>query len=213
LIPESLPIDRVVKKGASRKKVMHYPGVKEGIYLWKKGEEIHRKRTELGFKEIKVYVRPEPLTAQYYKGGLNFLDDMLELIQDKVETIILARDGTQLEHYRQQKFSGLTVPEKPLEFDQIAVDCALFIGAGGSMTREMAILGIPTVSVYQDDLLEVDKYLIDEKIMLHRPNLTKDDVMDLLKSISDKQPDLELMKKGKEAYNLLKSNILKYAKK
>ena len=212
MIPENLPIENVVKKGASRNRVSHYPGVKEGIYLWKKGESIHRMRGKRNFSDVKIYVRPEPLTAQYYKGGLNFLDDTLEQLQGKVTVIVLPRDKTQAAHYKQSKFSKVVVPDKPLEFDQIAEDCTLFIGAGGSMTRELAILGIPTISVYQDELLEVDKFLLEKGAMQHEPNITADKVMAFLQSLQQKTPDLELMTKGKEAYELLKSNIYKLKK-
>jgi predicted glycosyltransferase len=44
LIPENLPVERVAKTGISAKKVIQYPGVKEGIYLWSKGEAIQEKR-------------------------------------------------------------------------------------------------------------------------------------------------------------------------
>jgi predicted glycosyltransferase len=212
LIPENLPIKNVVKKGAFQKKVFHYPGVKEGIYLWKKGEEIHEQRKEMKNGHVKIYLRPEPLTAQYYKGGLNFLDDMLEKLQHHYEVTILARDKTQLQHYKQPRFSGLTVPEKPMKFDEIAKDCTLFIGAGGSMTREFAILGIPTISVYQDDLLEVDKFLIQKKLLLHNPHLSFEDITGHINSLQNNEPDLELMEKGKKAYYFFKEEILKYRK-
>jgi predicted glycosyltransferase len=212
MIPESLPIENVIKKGASRNRVSHYPGVKEGIYLWQKGERIHKSRENRNLSEVKVYVRPEPLTAQYYKGGLNFLDDTLEKLQDKVSIIVLPRDKIQAAHYKQSKFSKVIVPDKPLEFDQIAEDCTLFIGAGGSMTRELAILGIPTISVYQDELLEVDKFLLKKGAMLHEPNITAEKVLDFLQSLQDKKPDFDLMIKGKEAYQLLKTNIYKLKK-
>jgi len=212
MIPENLPIENVVRKGASRKRVSHYPGVKEGIYLWKKGEQIHKSREHRDLSKVKIYVRPEPLTAQYYKGGLNFLDDTLEQLQDKVTIIVLPRDKTQAAHFRQPKFSRVIVPDKPLEFDQIAEDCTLFIGAGGSMTRELAILGIPTISVYQDDLLEVDKFLLEKGAMLHEPNITAEKVLQFLSSLQEKKPDLDLMVKGKQAYQLLKTNIYKFKK-
>ena len=212
MIPENLPIANVVRKGASEKRVKHYPGVKEGIYLWQKGEMIHKSREGRDTSQIKVYVRPEPLTAQYYKGGLNFLDSTLEKLQHEVSVIVLPRDKTQAAHFKQEKFSKVIVPDKPLEFDQIAKDCTLFIGAGGSMTRELAILGIPTISVYQDELLEVDKFLLENGSMLHEPNITAEKVMSFIRSLNDKKPDLNLMIKGKEAYQLLKTNIYKLKK-
>ncbi len=212
LIPENLPVKNVAKNGISAKKVKQYPGVKEGIYLWSKGEAIQQKRKQNHPDNITIYIRPEPQTAQYYKGKQNFLDDIILELQDKYKITVLPRDANQAKHYKQQKFAATMVPDKPLSFDTIAADCTIFIGAGGSMTRELAILGIPTISVYQDDLLEVDQFLISKGIMLHKPALTAVEVDDYIKSLKNKPPELELMNKGKQAYNLLKNEILKYNK-
>ncbi|HEU4608905.1 MAG TPA: DUF354 domain-containing protein [Chitinophagaceae bacterium] len=212
LIPENLPVENVARKGASRKKIKQYPGVKEGIYLWQKGEALQHERSHIQGQPMKIYVRPEPLTAQYYKGGLNFLDDTLEQLQHEYHITVLPRDKTQLSHYKQPKFSGLHVPDQPLKFDEIAKDCSLFIGAGGSMTREMAILGIPTISVYQDELLEVDKFLISQQIMRHEPALTATKLKDILKDLQNKQPDSTLMVKGRQAYNMFIEEIERMGK-
>lgn len=212
LIPENLPIKNVVKNGVSSKKVIQYPGVKEGIYLWKKGTSIHQARENNGSGPVKIYIRPEPRTAQYYKGKQNFLDDVIAGLQDRYHIIVLPRDRSQSEHYRQHNFSRVTVPDKPIDFFTIATKCSLFIGAGGSMTRELAILGIPTISVYQDDLLEVDKFLLSEGLMLHKPSLTAKDVDEYIQNLKNKPPQLQLMQKGQQAYNLLKAEILKFEK-
>lgn len=213
LIPENLPIERVAKTGVSAKKVIQYPGVKEGIYLWSKGEAIQAKRKENTSGKIKIYIRPEPQTAQYYKGKKDFLDETILALQDKFSITVLPRDANQSAHYKQTKFNKTVVPDKPLSFDAIAADCTIFIGAGGSMTRELAILGIPTISVYQDDLLEVDQFLLSKNLMLHEPDITPEKVTNYLDSLQNKPPALELMNKGKDAYNLLKSEILKFEKK
>jgi uncharacterized protein len=213
LIPENLSVESIVRKGGARSRIKQYPGVKEGIYLWKKGEDIHTLRKTNLTDKIRIYVRPEPLTAQYYKGGLNFLDNCLEQIQHDYEVIVLPRDKTQLQHYRQEKFSALQVPEKPLHFDQIAANCSLFIGAGGSMTREMAILGVPTISVYQDELLEVDKFLLEQHLMMHEPNLDSEKLKDYIKALDSKEPALVLMEKGKKAYYMFIEEIQRLGQK
>lgn len=213
LIPENLPIKNIAKNGIAAKKILQYPGVKEGIYLWSKGEEIQAKRKQNDSGKIKIYIRPEPQTAQYYSGKENFLDDTITGLQLKYSITILPRDANQSAHYKQEKFNAITVPDSPLGFDAIASDCSIFIGAGGSMTREMAILGIPTISVYQDALLEVDTFLLSKNLMLHEPNLTAEKVISYIESLQNKPPALELMNKGKEAYNLFKKEILKFEKK
>ncbi len=212
LIPENLAVEKIAKTGVSASKVIQYPGVKEGIYLWSKGEEIQAKRKQNKSGEIKIYIRPEPQTAQYYKGKENFLDDTILALQDQYKIIVLPRDANQSAHYKQEKFNKTYVPDKPLGFDAIAADCTIFVGAGGSMTREMAILGIPTISVYQDELLDVDSFLLSKGLMLHEPNITPEKVVSYIESLQNAPPALELMNKGKEAYNLFKTEILKFKK-
>jgi predicted glycosyltransferase len=213
LIPENLAIEKIAKSGVSAKKITQYPGVKEGIYLWSKGERIQQKRKENTYKTIKIFIRPEPQTAQYYKGKENFLDDILVSLQHKYKIYVLTRDNQQYMHYKQDKFDKVNVPEKPMDFDSIAIDCTIFIGAGGSMTRELAILGIPTISVYQDELLDVDGYLLEKKLMKHEPNLTVDKIELFLNEINQQSPSSELMEKGKKAFQLFKTEIIKFKSK
>ncbi|MEJ7913745.1 MAG: DUF354 domain-containing protein [Chitinophagaceae bacterium] len=211
-IPENLAISKVAKQGAARKKISQYPGVKEGIYLWRLGASIHKTRNELSSREIRIYVRPEPLTAQYYSGGTNFLDDALVALKDHFTITVLPRDKTQMQHYKSEKFKSLVIPEKPLHFTEIAGNCSLFIGAGGSMTRELAILGIPTLSVYQDSLLDVDEFLISKGLLKYDPQVTSEKILQLLAGLKDAHPDKELLVKGEKAYNFFKTEILKYSK-
>lgn len=130
LIPENLSILKVIKKGARKRKVIQYPGIKEGVYLWAKGQSIQSKRSK-SISERQIFIRPEPLTAQYYSGKLNFLDTFLIELKEKYSITILVREESQLKHYSQLKFSGIYVPEKPLSFEDVAISCSLFIGAGG----------------------------------------------------------------------------------
>lgn len=211
LLPEYFSAAQAKKQGASLDKIVQYPGLKEGIYLWPIAQAIHDHRKKNIGGSYKIYVRPEPLTAQYYKGALNFLDTILSEIQDKYSIILLPRDNTQLQHYKQSKFSKITVAERPIALIKIASDCSLFVGAGGSMTRELACLGVPTISVYQDKLLEVDKFLIRNSLMAYEPNLSVDLIDRCLQKHLQSNQTNELMKKGKLAYNLIKTEILSFS--
>jgi hypothetical protein len=211
LVPEFLSKEKIARRGGAKRKIIQYPGVKEGIYLWRKGMEINEYRDRHPSEAVKIYFRPEPLTAQYYNGEVNFLDSLIEEIQHQYHVTILTRDRRQLLHFKQKKFYAVEVPEKPLPFDDIARDCTLFIGAGGSMTREMAILGIPTISVYQGELLEVDKFLIEKNIMEHDINLNAEKVKMYIEKNFSRNPDCDLMTKGRLAYDLFLEQIESFA--
>ncbi len=209
LIPEYITQSKMINKNLYYK-VSKYPGLKEGMYLWQKNEVIKSNK----FNSVKtgknIFIRPEPQTAAYYKGKTNFLDSLILSLQHNYSVTILCRNINQFNYYNNSRFSKINLPIKPLLFDQIVMDCSLFIGAGGSMSRELCILGIPTISVYQDKLLDVDKYLINNNLLIYEPNLTFNKVKTILSTNHTTHTSNDLLLKGLQTYQLFKEEILKF---
>ena len=208
MVPEFLDVDKVQRQGARPEKIVQYPGVKEGVYLWdykpaSKGSVL----SALDGKQV-IFIRPEPWAAQYYSGNCNFIDDLLVAIKDRYSVVLLPRGKAQEDHYRQARFEGVFIPSHSISLEDIMGNCDLFIGAGGTMTREAAVLGIPTISIYQDELLDVDAYLLANGFMIHQKNLDAEFVVNYLGNIKKRQPDMELLMKGKNAYDMIKANLL-----
>ncbi len=208
LLPSNFTLNKYLNNSWIKSKIIYYPGVKEGVYLWIKHHELTLKRNSSSVQCIKIYIRPEPSTAQYYNGAMNFLDDMIQQLQKQFNVVILTRNQEQFEHYNQPAFSLSYVPIKPMHFDDIALDCALFIGAGGSMTREFALLGIPTISVYQDKLLAVDNLLLKNNLLLHVPQLDTNHVLQILAKKDKPKQSNDLLIMGKQAYDIFKAQII-----
>ena len=76
------------------------------------------------------------------------------------------------------------------------------------MTRELAMIGIPTISVYQGELLEVDKLLIENDLMLHANSITSNEVISLSQQLPFANQENSLMAKGKLAYEILYNTII-----
>ena len=210
LVPNSFKFNFLFNMNIFNYKIIRYPGIKEGIYLWVKQMYISNIRSNQFNQKPTIYFRPEPQTAQYYTGKTFFLDELIVSLQSRFRVIILTRDASQYNHYKQSIFKYSNVPAKPIEFDDIAANCNLFIGAGGSMTRELAILGIPTISVYQDSLLEVDRLLISHNLLIHAPFLSLNIIDDVLDNSKDQLHFNSLLKDGKLAYDMLKNVIIAF---
>jgi len=209
LVPECLSPESLRRQYASPRKVLRYPGVKEGIYLHRLDPVLRQSRDQRSAKPRGcVYVRPEPWTAQYYNAGVNFLDDVLLGLKNEASVTVLPRDREQAQHYSEPRFKGVRVVAGALDIAEIAPDCDLFIGAGGTMTREMAVLGIPTISVYQEKLLDVDRYLMARDALLHRPRLTAAEALRYLERSTRRPPNRELLQKGRQACDMIKSAIV-----
>lgn len=208
LLPEYLDYKDIEMPFVSKSKVIKYQGVKEGIYLWNDYSDFNYNITSTPTPTV-IYIRLEPNLAQYYNGGLFFMDNLIVELKKKYNVFIIPREQSQIEHYKNPKFEGVTIVENPLPLSEIVKKCSLFIGAGGSMTREMAVIGIPTISVYQEKLLKVDKYLIDIGIMVHEKELTIEYVEEYLNKHSlNKQSNNDLLLKGRSTYNKIKNLLL-----
>lgn len=206
-LPEFLAYDDMSMPFVSRNKVLNYEGVKEGIYLWNEYLDYEYKK-ELSIPTI--YVRLEPNLAQYYNADLFFMDDLIVALKDKYKIVIIPREKSQIDHYQTSIFNGVTVLLKPQPLNEIVSKCSLFVGAGGTMTREMAVIGVPTISIYQDELLKVDKYLIEVGAMVHVKNLTADFVDRFLTESTSSGFKSELLLKGRETYKIMKSQLLNF---
>jgi hypothetical protein len=203
VLPLALKNEKFTKRKPLINKLSFYTGVKEGIYL---SQFSGFSATDSKAKS-KIYFRPEPSSAQYYNGPLNFFDNSLMKLAEKYEVIILPRDKEQALHYQKEKFRALKVASKPLSLFDIVTDCLLFIGAGGSMTREMAVLGIPVISIYQSGLLCVDKYLVDKGLMIINPDIDFDGILKIIGSSVSKNDRNSVLDDGRLSYTLIKKLI------
>ena len=210
-LPEFLKEKAIALKWTQKYPVKFYPGIKEGVYLSQSsfqdfGDKNHKKKKET------IFIRLEPWTAQYYSGDSKFMDPIVETLSNDYKVIILPRSKEQVKHFRQARFNKIVVSEKPLTLEDIFNECLLFIGAGGSMTRELAFLGVPTLSVYQGELLEVDKYLIQNNFMMYNP---RPGIKDITAFLSDEKPkeNQELRNKGKKAFTIINDNVKELKKK
>ncbi|MCW7755064.1 DUF354 domain-containing protein [Desulfobotulus sp. H1] len=204
LIPEYLSMQTVKKQLAFPGKVTKYPGLKEGIYLWRLVS--NRNKAKKNGRKV-VFFRPEPRTAQYYHGDTSDLDAFLIKLKDIFDVVISPRDLFQKQYYEQEKFYGIYVLDKPLPIKKIIEICDVFIGAGGTMSREMAVAGIPTISVYHGAMLEVDSYLLKNKMLLHKTSLDIDFFQSFIAEYKEDK-NFKLLAKGKEAEMLIIKIIL-----
>lgn len=203
VLPGVLRNEKFAKKWPLKNKVTFYPGVKEAIYLSQQPELLSMTKGE----KRKIYFRPEPWNAQYYNGPLNFFDNSLLELSKNFTVTILPRDKNQRDYYMQDKFKALTVAQKPLPLRNIVLDCQLFIGGGGSMTRELAILGIPVISIYQEKMLCVDQYLVDKGLMTVNPYFTYKDYKSVLGTDSGSENKWAVLNEGKASNTLIKNLI------
>lgn len=182
----------------------YYKGIKEGIYLSQ--YDFQTKKPLLNSKKYNIFVRLEPDSADYYSGSTRFLDKLLVNLAISHNIVILPRNEKQRLRFNSAEFFNIEVADRPLSLEDIYQNCDLFIGAGGSMSRELAFLNTLTLSIYQDNLLEVDIFLVTQNIMHHNPKPTLDYINSILLN-KERTSNNELMSKGQSSFSLIINTV------
>ncbi|HEY3727763.1 MAG TPA: DUF354 domain-containing protein [Solirubrobacteraceae bacterium] len=163
LLPEALPMEAVRRQGANPRKVIRYPGLKEQLYIgdFEPNDGI---LAALGVHErprILVVVRTPPSRAVYHPSRSPLFVDTLRMIcgQDGVLCVALTRHPEQVTMIKQLRLRNCIVPRSAIDSRSLMYAADAMIGAGGTMTREAALMGIPTWTLFAGTTPAVDVWL------------------------------------------------------
>jgi uncharacterized protein len=183
LVPETFPARRLVRFGARPSKVARYSGFKEELYL--AGFQPDPKvLDDLGLDQSQILAvfRPPPRGALYHRGENERFDEILEeaCARPGVRPVVLARTPEQSARIDARR---AIVPAAPIDGQSLLALSDLLVGAGGTMNREGALLGVPTYTVFGGKLAAVDQELIRQGVLIDlrasgSPNFCKKRVRD-----------------------------------
>ena len=172
LLPEALPATTTRRQGATRRKVRRYPGLKEALYLGD-FEPDPGALAELGITRSNaralVVARTPPVRAIYHRFGNPLFADALRVIgrQPEVRCVVLPRYREQVRELREMNLANCAIPSSAIDSRSLMYEADLVIGAGGTMTREAALMGIPTFTLFAGRPPAVDRWL-EQRGMLRR---------------------------------------------
>jgi uncharacterized protein len=122
-----------------------------------------------------ILVRLEESYAPYMMGtDESWPGTVLERLASQFKDfrlVALCRYQDQLERMRSKFGGSFEVPEKVVDGAAMIKRSDVFIGMGGTMTTEAALLGVPTISAYQGSGLYTERYLLSQKLLLKTQNL------------------------------------------
>ena len=167
-------------------KLYQYNGYKEDMYLadYKPDDNF---MNMLPFSEY-VVVRPENINANYVEGNISIVPQLLRKLRELNYNILF------LPRYEHDKMyakgiDNIYIPNGALNgMDACYYSQAVLTGAG-TMAREAACLGVPSVSFFAGSkLLTVDRKLIEEGKMFFSRKV--DDIVQYLDSAKRIKSDL-----------------------
>jgi uncharacterized protein len=170
LLPAALRPLRLQWQGATAGKTRFYPGLKEEIYL-------SDFRPDAGLLErlgitpapggAIVLARPAPDGALYhaFENPL-FLSCIRSVLRDpQVNVVVLPRNPEQRRVLEQLDSPRCLITDRAVDSRSLMSVSDLMIGAGGTMTREAALMGVPTVSLFAGRRPAVDTWLEQNGMM------------------------------------------------
>ena len=154
-----------VRAGAMRAAVRHYRALDP--WFWLRGlREDDSALRELGLSRGRyVLVRlPETQAAYLNVSDEEFLTWLRGALGD-MEAVVLPRYRRQAE-LAERILPNALVVRRLLPGPSILRHAAVFVGGGGTMTQEAALMGVPNLSVYPGRLPTVLRYLVGRGLVL-----------------------------------------------
>jgi predicted glycosyltransferase len=163
LVPDAMRGLDLARTGASASKLRFYPGLKEEVYLGDFEPDLTVLR-KLGIDDrpsVLVVARTPPSRALYHAPDNPLFIHALRAVAavGGARVVVLARHAEQRDALEGLNLDNLIVPYTAVDSRSLMQAADLMIGAGGTMTRESALLGTRTVTVFAGRTPAVDIWL------------------------------------------------------
>jgi predicted glycosyltransferase len=155
VVPDAIPLERLMPYGATAAKHRPYAGLKEEYYL-ADFEPDRAVLDELGLDPQRpiAVVRTPPAVSLYHRFENPLFAGVLDRLR-AVQTVVLPRTPEQ-----RAELSDFIVPERAIDAQSLVAYADLVISAGGTMNREAVALGTPVWTTFEGRLGAVDEQLI-----------------------------------------------------
>jgi predicted glycosyltransferase len=175
ITPWIIPYLAWYRFGLQRKDITRYKALDPAAWLKRAPEQ--GPSNDRGDGRPTILVRLEESYAPYMLGTDEaWSDKVLTRLTTEFQEcriIALCRYQDQLDAVQKKYGSVIEVPEKVVDGASYIRRSDVFIGMGGTMTTEAALIGVPTVSAYQGTGLYTERYLRAAGLLLKTHNLER----------------------------------------
>jgi len=193
LTPWVIPFREWVEAGADRRRIARYKALDPCFWLRElKPDEKVLEELALEKRRYILFRMPETKAAYLDARDESFVKLLMRLgeMADELEIVALCRYREQAELARRLLGDKVKVVDRLIPGPSLTAYSALFIGGGGTMTQEAALLGVPAISVYPGKLPTVLRFLEKRRLVVYCSNMS--DVKEELGKMLD---DLEKVRR------------------
>jgi len=170
LIPWIIPKKEFTKFGIDNKDIVSYRAIDAAIIAKRKISKNNKIRSKKNVRKI-ILVRVEEEYASYStkrRPAIPIIKEILKNFSNE-EIVVMGRYSSQVKHLEQVFGKKIRVLNKVVDSKKLLENTDVFIGSGGTMTAESALLGIPTIS-YNAVPNIIEAYLVKKKLVIRKTN-------------------------------------------
>jgi predicted glycosyltransferase len=211
LCPWVIPYSAWAKFGIQRKQVTTYHALDPAA--WLKRAPLPGPSPKLDPRKKTITVRVQESDAPYLaKADMSWTDKVLSTLLESyhdANLVALCRYDFQVEEVKTKFGSKWIVPDEVVSGHDLLASTNLFVGMGGTMNAEAALMGVPTISAFQGSLY-TDAYL--ESVGLLARALTPQKLASHARRYLSDELASEYKKRAKHILDSMEDPIPKVAK-
>jgi len=173
LIPNVIPKNEFSKFGIDKKNIISYKAIDAAVTIKRK---INQEEA-LPFKNNKrknILIRVEEEEASYTSKSSKIIPIIKQIVKEYSEEniVILCRYTKQIKNLQKRFGKKAKIIKMSFDGKHLLNNTDVFIGSGGTMTAESALIGIPTIS-YNAVPNIIEKFLVKKYLVKRETNPNK----------------------------------------
>ena len=164
LIPWIYPKNDFQNYGIDKKNIIQYKAIDAAIIIKR---EITLKDSQDRKSKKTILIRPEETEASYVSKQSNVVSIIEKIIHDfpNSNKLVLTRYRNQSNSLKNKFSENVQIISKVVDGKKLLLSSDVFVGSGGTMTAESALLGVPTIS-YNAVPNGIENYLVTKNIVV-----------------------------------------------
>ncbi len=173
LIPSVIPKNEFSKYGIDKKNIISYKAIDAAVTIKRK---INQEES-LPFKKNKrknILIRVEEEEAAYTSKSSKIIPIIKQIVEEYSEEniVILCRYTKQIQNLQKRFGKKAKIVKMSFDGKHLLSNTDVFIGSGGTMTAESALMGIPTIS-YNAVPNIIENFLVKKHLVKRETNPNK----------------------------------------
>jgi predicted glycosyltransferase len=209
VVPAAFETSELATWGNDSSSIHTYDGTKEDVSV--ASFEPESAFTDCLPIDDYVVVRPEALSAAYVTPDTSLVPDLLAgFVERDLPVVYLPRGRGDEVHAEPYGRSEVYVPDEPPNGLQLAWHSTCVLTGSGTMAREAAAMNKPAVSFFPNQLLSVDRRLVEQDRVFHSRNPAA--VLEYVDSLtaSDVDPDLARCRRVRDEVAALTGSLIQH---